>query len=160
MGLDLDYFDNVVESLIKYSDDNKISTSLPTLRLWISSYFRYLNSDLLFLNFFPAKFLCSKVFNYLHINYNGDLISCANLKPIASVESNDCFSKWQVNGQLLKEQFRKKVYFSACRYCYCDFPINLRISLLYFPFKNFKLLVKLVKHYLCRAKAKRMLVKR
>jgi len=149
-------FNEYMDQLIKYSEENNISTDLSVFKLWAPFYFNYLNKNELFFDFFPPKFLCSKVFNYIHINYNGDLIPCANLKPIANIDHEDCFEKWQENAQKLKILFNKKKYFNNCRYCFCDFPTSLRISLVYFPIQNMNLLFKLARYYLDRAKDKRI----
>jgi MoaA/NifB/PqqE/SkfB family radical SAM enzyme len=154
-NLDLDAFKSQVEMLINHSKRNCITTDLPVFKLWAPLYFKYLYSDRYFFEIFPTKFLCSKVFNYVHINYFGDLISCANSKPFTNIANVDCFYKWRLNGQKLKKMFRDKKYFGYCRFCFCDFPTSMRISLLYYPFNNLFYLLALVMYYFFRLRAKR-----
>jgi len=149
-NFNINIFEKKIEQLFKYCNKRNVSTNLSIFKLWVLYYFKYLNSKKLFFNSFPPKFLCSKVFNYIHINYNGDFLPCTNLNSTVNINDENCFRKWQNNAQRLKMVFKRKRYFSKCRYCFCDFPANFRISLLYFPIRNINLLIKLVSYYLGR----------
>ena len=150
--LNLAVYKESIEELSRYAEERNISTNLSVFKVWTPFYFTYLNSEECFIRHLPGKFICSKVYNYIHINYNGDLIPCANLEPFANINEKDFFLSWQNHGQKLKSIFSDGNYFSQCRSCFCDFPANFRFSLLYFPLANFKLLVSLRKYYLSRAK--------
>lgn len=155
-GLDARKVSTVLKEAIEYARNKGVSTDLQVLNLWAPYYFEYLGKEKFFFEVLPAKFLCASVFNYIRINYNGDLIPCTNLKPVANINDDSCFEKWQVAVQKLKSLFKKGKYFYQCKYCFCDFPVSLRLSLLYFPFKNASLLLRLLNYYLCRMKAKRL----
>ena len=150
--IDANFFKDEIEEVFEYHKGKNISTNLNVFKLWSPYYFKYLYSNKLFFSFFPSKFLCSKIFNYIHINYKGDFLPCSNLKPIANINEKDCFQKWQSTAQKLKIMFKKKKYFPECKYCFCDFPASFRMSLLYFPVRNMSLLIKLGNYYMRRIK--------
>lgn len=151
-SFNLDDFRQAIEEVTEYVNNKDISTNLEIFKLWVPFYFKYLRSSQFFFKKVSRKFFCSKVFNFIHINYRGDLLPCSNLKPIANLRENDYFEKWQNYGKKIKILFNEKKYFEQCKACFCDYPANLRYSLLYFPFSNFRLLLRLTQYYLKRNK--------
>jgi MoaA/NifB/PqqE/SkfB family radical SAM enzyme len=159
-GLKEDYIQNLhlgdfrqaILEAAEYAKGKNISTNLKIFKLWAPLYFEYLRTDRFFFEEVSSKFFCSKVFNFIHINYRGDLLPCSNLKPITNLRENDYFEKWQNYGKKIKILFKEKKYFNQCKSCFCDYPANLRYSLLYFPFSNFRLLCQLSQYYLRRKK--------
>lgn len=143
-------FTETLREYLAYATLKKVSTNLKAFMEWVPSYFQWLNSETIFVDKTLPKILCSKVFNYIHINYKGDFIPCTNSKKIAHIEDDDCFEKWQKEAQTLKKMFKEHKYFSYCKYCYCDFPANLRLSLIYYPFHNVEALTRLAQYYLTR----------
>ncbi len=148
--LDINQFIDEISQLSIYCRNKNLSTNLSVFKLWASTYFTHLNSQKTFFYQLPIKIICSKVFNYIHIDYRGNFLPCINLKPIANTNDKDLFIKWQKDAQKLKIFFLNKGYFKECNYCYCDFPINLRLSLIYFPISNIKYISKLIGYYLKR----------
>ena len=151
-NIDPDRYRESMEALADYADARGVSTNLAVFKTWTPFYFRYLNSGTCFINHLPGKFTCSKVYNYIHVNYNGDLLPCANLEPLANLGEEDFFLKWQKKAQALKSVFRSRTFFPQCASCFCDFPANFRMSLLYFPFANLGLSSRLGKYYIKRAR--------
>jgi MoaA/NifB/PqqE/SkfB family radical SAM enzyme len=151
-GLDVDTYVDSLKRLYFYARKQNICTNLKLFSLWTPLYFKYLRSDRFFFNELLKKHICSKVFNFILINYNGDIIPCTNLKPIANIDDEDYLEQWKKNGQKLKLLFKEGKYFEQCKTCFCDFPYNFRLSLLYFPVSNLKFLFQLCGYYLERNK--------
>ena len=148
--LDIMNIKQKIKNAINHCKGKNISTNLKLFHLWAPYYFNYLNKDYLFFNYIPIKMICAKVINYIHINYNGNLIPCVNQKPFSNIRDEDFYHKWQENAHTLKKLFHNKHYFNECRYCYCDFPINFRLSLAYFPIKNIRYAILFAGYYLKR----------
>jgi MoaA/NifB/PqqE/SkfB family radical SAM enzyme len=144
---DIKNYESIMEDLHAYCRDKKISNNLAEFRLWTPSYFKHMDSKEFFFEKALKKHLCSVAFNFIYVNYNGDLLPCPTMKPFANIDDEDCFKKWAKHGQALKKRFEKGDYFNECRYCYCEHPWNLRLSLLYFPLANIGANFKLYRFY-------------
>ena len=152
--IDVEIYKRTLEEAYRYAKDKNINTNLKVFKEWTPYYFKYLGTSEFFFRKMPLKNTCAKVYNFIHINYNGDFIPCANLKPITNIDEKDCFEKWQLNGEKLKTSFKEGKYFDVCRNCFCDFPANYRLSLLYFPVSNFCLISKSWDYYIQRFRTK------
>lgn len=150
-----DDYIRTVEAVEVYAETKGVSTNAAVFKLWTPYYFTYLSSEEMFFKKMPMAFTCSKIYNYIHVNYNGDLIPCANLKPFANIKDGDVFKRWQEHGQDLKKALRRGEYPRMCRFCFCDFPANFRFSLIYSPLGNIRFLWKAFGYYLKRIREKK-----
>lgn len=128
-----------------------VSTNLKVLSVWIRDYFKYLDSDTYFFDKVLKNHVCSKPFNYIHINYYGELWGCTMLNSGVNIIGKDIKKAWQETAERYKSVLLRKKYFSFCHSCFCDFPTNLRESLIYHPIGNHNLLMKLTAYYSKRA---------
>jgi len=136
-----------IEKALKRTRELKISSNLPLLKIWIEKYFKYMDSKYFFFNKVMNGFICSRPYNYLHINYNGDLLACTHIGPIDNINNNDIKKIWRKNAIKYKRILIAGKYYNRCRNCFCDFPSNYRLSLLYKPYKNFPHLIKHCYYY-------------
>ena len=113
-----------------------VSNNLEMLEKWIAEYFLYSESKEYFFDKVLANFVCSKPFNYLHIHYNGDLLPCTMLSRIDSIRGKSIRESWEKRILAYRKRLLRKEYFPQCRSCFCEFPANLRNSLLYHPIAN------------------------
>lgn len=113
-----------------------VSSNLEMLEKWIAEYFLYSESKEYFFDEVLANFVCSKPFNYLHIHYNGDLLPCTMLPRIDNIIGKNIRESWEKRILAYRKRLLRKEYFPQCRSCFCEFPANLRNSLLYHPMAN------------------------
>jgi MoaA/NifB/PqqE/SkfB family radical SAM enzyme len=135
---------------IKTAKSLNVSTSLPFLEIWIKSYFKYAKTDSFFFERVMKGFVCSKPYNYFHINYNGDMLACTHIGPCGNIEKNDITRLWKNNAIKYKNILNSGTYFKQCRNCFCDFGANYRYSLIYKPIKNYNHIIKLFLYYIQR----------
>jgi len=139
-----------VDQGLKLSKVLKQSCNLQVLRLWVKQYFRYAFTQERFFNHVMEYFVCSKPFNYIHVNYYGNLLPCSMLSEETNILGKDIKSAWGAMAIKYKELLLNNKYFPPCRSCYCDFPTNLRNSLIYHPLANLRLNLRLCGYYLKR----------
>lgn len=136
-----------MEKALRRGRELKVSSNLSLLKLWVINYFKYMDSKEFFFNKVIKRFICSKPYNYLHINYNGDLLACTHIGPLDNINNNDIKTLWLNNAIRLKKVLTAGKYFNKCRNCFCDFPTNYRWSLLYKPYQNITHLIKNCSYY-------------
>ena len=139
-----------INKAIKTAEINKISTNLIFIQKWISHYFNCMESNV----FFPKKilksYICSKPYNYIYINYNGDLLVCTHIGPIGNINNVNIYETWKEKSLFYKMLFKKGKYFKKCNHCYCDFSSNFFYSIIYNPITNFNHLTNLFPYYFNR----------
>jgi len=126
------------------------SSNLEVLMIWIKEYFQYEATNDWFFEKVMQEFICSKPFNYIHINYYGDLMACSLIEGGENIRGKDIKTAWQKLAEKYRQKLLKKEYFPECKSCYCDFPTNFRNSLAYHPFANRSIIFKLALYYLKR----------
>ena len=136
-----------IDSALRKAKSLNISTSLPLLKVWIADYFRYARAETFFFDHVMRGHVCSKPYNYLHVNYNGDLLACTHIYPMGNIDDGDIAQLWRTGARRYKQILEKRRYFSECRNCFCDFPANYRHSLLYRPIKNAAHLGRMASYY-------------
>lgn len=135
---------------LEKANELNISTTLPFSKVWFKEYFEYAETDVFFFNKVMRGFVCSKPYNFLHINYNGELLACAHIGPIGNINDGDIVETWRGAAQKYRNILKNGKYFSKCRSCFCDFAANYRYSLIYKPLKNGKHIVKMASYYIDR----------
>lgn len=138
---------NEINKALLKCEQLKVSSNLSILKIWIKEYFKYNNSKEIFFDKVIKRYVCSKPYNYLHINYNGDLLGCTHIGPLGNINNNDIAKLWINNAIRLKEKLSSGIFFKKCKNCFCDFPSNYRWSLLYHPCKNITHLIKNIYYY-------------
>jgi len=146
----LDELTTYISDALRTAKEARMSTTLPFLRLWITDYFKYAKTDKLFFKKIMKGFMCSTPYNYLHINYNGDILACTHIGPIENIEKGDIANIWKKAAEEYKKIFKSDIYFRECRNCFCDFGANYRTSLLYKPVKNIKHILRIAPYYIRR----------
>lgn len=147
---ELDSMESHLRMAQSKAESLKMSSTLPVLNTWIRSYFTYINSDVFFFDKVLNKFICSKPYNYIHINYNGDLLACTHIGPIGNIDNQNIVSQWRTAAFKYRQILNSKKYFNKCKSCFCDMAANYRISLLYSPLSNYSKFRKHVFYYINR----------
>lgn len=132
----LDGLKETIKQTIILAKSLGVSSNLEMLEKWIAEYFLYSESKEYFFDKVLANFVCSKPFNYLHIHYNGDLLPCTMLSRIDNIKGKSIRESWEKRILAYRKRLLRKEYFPQCRSCFCEFPANLRNSLLYHPIAN------------------------
>lgn len=132
----LDGLKETIKQTIILAKSLNVSSNLEMLEKWIAEYFFYSESEEYFFDKVLANFVCSKPFNYLHIHYNGDLLPCTMLPRIDNIIGKNIRESWEKRILAYRKRLLRKEYFPQCRSCFCEFPANLRNSLLYHPLAN------------------------
>jgi MoaA/NifB/PqqE/SkfB family radical SAM enzyme len=131
-----------------------VSTTLPFLQIWIYHYFKYAKTGTYFFDRVMKGFVCSKPYNFIHINYNGDLLACTHIGPYGNINDSDIRETWRLHAQKYKKMFDDNKYFPQCRSCFCDFGANYRYSLVYKPISNAWHIVHMMSYYISRYRTK------
>lgn len=139
-----------IDDAVSTAERLKMSTTLPFLKIWIKDYFRYVRTDTYFFNKVMRGFICSKPYNFIHINYNGDMLACTHIGPVGNIDDGCIVEQWRKSAIKYKDILNRGKYFKQCRSCFCDFGANFRYSLLYKPLTNANLLLKMAVYYLRR----------
>lgn len=147
---DFDLLKIHLDNAVRTAAQSRISTTLPFLRLWIYHYFRFANTRTFFFERVMKGFVCSKPYNFIHINYNGDLLACTHVGPYGNIADSDISTTWRLHAAKYKKIFEKKKYFAQCRNCFCDFAANYRYSLIYRPISNAWHVVHMMSYYAAR----------
>ncbi len=135
---------------IKKAKSLGVSTTLPFLEIWVKEYFKYAKTKTYFFDQVMRGYVCSKPYNYLHVNYNGDLLACTHIGPIGDINSGDVISAWRKSAEKYRKILKSRKYFNKCRGCFCDFGTNYRHSLIYRPIKNAAHIIDMSSYYLKR----------
>ncbi|MDD3296132.1 MAG: radical SAM protein [Candidatus Omnitrophica bacterium] len=146
----LNELETYISAALKTAEDYGMSTSLPFLKLWIKEYFKYAKTEEYFFKKVMKGFICSRPYNYLSVNYNGDILACTHIGPTGSIDKGDIISVWRQSAEKYRKSFKKGVYFEKCKSCFCDFGSNYRASLLYEPMKNIKHVFAVIPYYINR----------
>ncbi len=139
-----------IKQSIKLAKKLKVSTNLEVVNMWVIDYCNYSNSNIYFFDKVLKNHVCSKPFNYIHINYYGELLPCSLINNDLNIVGKDIKSAWQGMAKGYRNILLQKRYFKECHSCFCDFPTNFRLSLTYHPFKNITPLLKLLRYYIKR----------
>jgi len=141
-----------IKQTIGLAKSLSVSTNLELLDKWICEYFFYSQTQEYYFDRVLTNFVCSKPFNYLHIHYNGDLLPCSILPGIDNVRGKSIREIWTKKILAYRRRLLRKEYFPQCRSCFCEFPANLRNSLIYHPIANWRLIKDLSPYLLRRIK--------
>lgn len=147
---EIEQIDECIKSAIGLAKDLNVSTNLDVLVLWIKEYFKNIDGRSYFFDKVLKNHVCSKPFNYIHINYYGDLWACSMIGTGKNIVGKDIKSVWQELAREYRDILNKKHYFKKCYSCFCDFPTNFRESLIYHPVDNYRSIIKLASYYLRR----------
>lgn len=143
-------FEIYLGAALKEAKRLNVSTTLPFLKLWVKEYFKFARTENFFFNKVMKGYVCSKPYNFLHINYNGDLLACTHIGPTGNINDGDVVDLWKNAAEKYRKILKKGKYFPKCRSCFCDFGTNYRYSLIYRPFKNADQILKVAFYYLQR----------
>jgi len=138
-GEELGILKETIKHAIALAKFLNVSSNLEMLNKWIEEYFFYSESKEYFFEKVLTNFVCSKPFNYLHIHHNGDLLPCAMLPRIDNIRGKSIREIWTKKILSYRGRLLRKEYFPQCRSCFCEFPANLRNSLIYHPIANWSL---------------------
>ncbi len=142
----------IIRQTIALAKSLNVSSNLEMLEKWIGEYFLYSESQEYFFDRVLTNFVCSKPFNYLHIHYNGDLLPCTMLPGIDNIRGKSIREIWTKKILAYRRRLLRKEYFPQCRSCFCEFPANLRNSLIYHPLANWSLIKDLAPYLMRRIK--------
>ncbi len=146
----LQELEDMIDRALWVAKKLQMSTSLPVLKKWIKEYFTYAESDTFFFHKVMAGFICSKPYNYLHINYNGDLLACTHIGPIGNIADGDISKLWRDAALKFKKSDESGHYSDKCKNCFCDFPANFRNAMIYRPIRNLEQILQLAPYYIHR----------
>lgn len=146
----LNNLNKYIDTAICKARNLMVSTPLPFLRIWLEDYFKYAKTDEYFFNHVMKGFVCSRPYNYIFINYNGDLLACTHIGPIGNINEGDIVKLWQSAAEKYRKILKKGNYFKQCKNCFCDFGANYRNSLIYKPLKNANHITRMARYYMRR----------
>lgn len=148
----LDSLKGTIRRTLIVTKSLNVSTNLEMLEKWVVEYFLYSETKEYFFDRVLVHFVCSKPFNYLHIHYNGDLLPCTLLPRIDNIRRKSIRESWSKRILAYRKRLLRKEYFPQCRSCFCEFPANLRNSLIYHPIANWSMIKDLFPYLLRRVK--------
>lgn len=126
-----------------------ITTALPLFKHYAVSYFTAMNSASpgLFMEDVVRPFHCFKIYTSVFLDYDGQMRLCPVLKNGVDIKGKSLLEGWRV---LAKERraIRKKRFPPECAFCFCSLGQNMAYSAMRHPFRNGKLLRRLMLPFL------------
>jgi hypothetical protein len=147
-----EFADYDVDAIIKSIDEGlrtakklNVDTDLFFNKKWITEYFRNLKEKEGFFHDRVMKnYFCFIPFNYILINYNGDLLPCLLLGGKGNIKNSPIKTERKKSDHIRRDLSKRK-FFDVCNCCFDQANNNVRFSAICNPFINISLIKDLMK---------------
>jgi len=136
-----------LQTMFYYETKNEIKTNLYRIIPWIEAYIKQFNhqSTIPFYKQVLPRFFCRESLEVIDIDYHGNIQPCGLIKGDIRINtdgSSDLFTLWKSATYALQNDLKEAVFPIECSGCCHKFGRNMLASVMKYPIRNRKTLLK------------------
>ena len=146
---ELDILLEELKKILQFEKKHKIKTNVYRIFPWIKYYLKTAagqNGKWFFKELLP-KFFCRELYAIVDISYDGGIQPCGLSPASVTIFKNrdeGLMGLWLKATKEIKEDLSNEKYYDVCNGCCHHFSRNMMASIVKYPLRNYKALIKML----------------